>query len=750
MLKRATLIKTNLRRFSALQPLKSVTASDLTFDYKQDENINDTNGNDHNSNKTVHPLSALGTKLIQELKEKKDISEIYTEFNNEILNFKKGSNGESRLQKSYGLNSFISRLIQSSIVSDNHYKVDPYEILNNVCDSQLARAVHFEIVMEYFLKNKAPEDVMSLWIKYLSLVTENPNIATTKSVWNPHRNIVALTTIAYLLLPNNIPNLEVLNQILQVNETNNMANSRTPYNNSIPIKFLAPMIHQKVNKEFQRTALKNLDALFIQYISKNNGWLKTELDETFDTKTLQFYYSSLKNSIDVVPNDEIDALTIVGFMDKFVSLRRPDVAIQIYNDFKPVFKENPKGMLLLNDSLLVVVAELPAHTKLYKLLRIQAIWNSLIASNETISANSYIKLFRGLVISRNLEELENIWENEVSNQLKKDKSVIEAYLNSILRLKKSLSLSDVHDKLPKDLENIELINVVLLKTVQQNNFNIDLFNKAYTEYFSATKSKDNETRLLPDVETLAIKMLANYSSSSDKQNFNFLQNIGVNQKSNFNKLLKISENFISISSSIEPIRAFFVQIKEPVNSKKYKLFISAEFMKSDGSYKEAEALFKEYLDKSELNTNDKSALRAQFLRELLESLVGGFCHISVRSHNLQYIGKIDEYYRLISEINVSVSKSTLSTMLHTYSILANVAKGTLKPVESQYINNFLDNLDKLDFKANQGDIRNLKSKGLDVPQSLIKMKPSKSGSIKIPPASTETKDGSEITIEQTV
>ncbi|SMN20719.1 similar to Saccharomyces cerevisiae YOR354C MSC6 Protein of unknown function [Maudiozyma saulgeensis] len=729
MLNRTGLLKNSLRQFStSIRSLQTANGSTLTFNYNQNDLAEENkNQNKQEQKRPIHPLSELGDRLNQELKDQKDINDVYTDFKDSIMKFKKSNYAESRLQKSFGLNGLISRLIQTSITSKNS-NIDPYEILTNVCDSHLARPQHFEIVMEYFLSHKLPQDVMSLWIKYLSLITENPDLTMAFRGRDPHKNIVALTTVAYLLLPNNDPDMTVLNQILQVKDVDDVTGNVTTFDNTIPINLITPTILQRVNKKDQSVALKNFEKLFIKYVSNNVGWLNKELDNSFDLRIIQNYYNLYKNNIDNIDNSEFNPDILANFMNTFVTLKRPNQAVKCYNDFKPIFKDDLEKITKLNNALLITVAELPANSKVYKLTRIQAIWNSLIKNNESIDAGSYISLFKALFLSKNLEELEIVWEEEVPEVMKKEQDVLEAYLDSVLRLKNSVTLQEIEQKLPQDLKNINLINSVLLKNIQSPDFKMDSFDGIYDKYFGIGKMSNGMSKQLPNTETLAIKMLASYTASNDKTSFNFIKSINIDQRSDFNRFLKVVEDFINVSPNITPVRALFTEIQQPLNSRKYKLFITAEFMKKEGSSTEAEALLRYYLDKAEIKTDGKSSLKAQFIRELLDSLTIGFCQLSLRKKSFQFVSKINEYYRSMKEVNPSIGNSTLVTILHTYAMLCRYSKQKLNPNEITIIQSFLGDLQKQNFHVNQADIRILTSAGLKVPETLIKSKPSKKNS----------------------
>lgn len=733
MLRNSGLLKTSLRRLSSARTLRNASASDISFDYKGNESSLENQAKKDNDRPRVHPLSELGNTLNQELKDKTDVSDVYAKFNEGVTKFKNTRNGEERLQKSYGLTSAISRMLQTSIV-DKQSKVDPYEILNNICDSHLARSQHFLIVMKHFLSNKLPQDVMSLWIRYLSLITENPGIALPYNGKDNHKDIVALTTVAYLLLPNNTPDIKVLNQILQVKDASDASNVLAAFDNSIPITLIRPTIFQMVNKNEMQKALKKSDKLLFQYISNNKDWFKKELSEGTDAKLTLNYYDIYRDATTGSSEAEPDVSIVSKFMEAFVSFNRPNISVKVYNDFKPSFKDNADAMRLLNDELLVVVADLPSNSNIYRASRIQAIWNSLIKADETIAPHSYAKLFDALLLSKNIEEVEATWETEVPAAFKKDQTVLEAYLNAVLRLGRFKPQEKALSLLPATIKSSDLINAVLLKELSEPEFKFDKFSKTLDTYYGSTNSKDGQVRRLPNPEALAIKMFGNYIASNDKPSFQFLNSIGINPRTDFLRQQRIVDYFISISPSIEPIRALFAEIKEPVNSKKYKQAIDAEFSKRDGSAADAEALFRDYLDKSELSKGGKSAIRAQYVRGLIDSMIVGFCDVSMRERSLRYMTKIHEYYSLMDEINSRVANSTDVAMLHAYAMLARIQKKKINEPEKKYITDFLAALEKRKFHANQGDLRILRFEGIAVPESLFKKGKSKAGKTDEAPA----------------
>ena len=81
---------------------------------------------------------------------------------------------------------------------------------------------------------------------------------------------------------------------------------------------------------------------------------------------------------------------------------------------------------------------------------------------------------------------------------------------------------------------------------------------------------------------------------------------------------------------------------------------------------------------------------------------------------------IEKYYKLYSEIDSRLNNSMMSKLVHTIRILASFDKTVFKPDELKFINNFLHDLtNSPKFHANQSDLLFLKSKGIEIPHSLL-------------------------------
>ena len=724
MFVRQTLLRKPSRLLASPSQLRTIGSTAANLTVAGAESLNDSASGD-NSGGARPPLVQLSNRLNDELQKTGDADKVYSDFKNSILEFRERDNADRRLQSSNSLTSLISQLLRVSISSSNESKLEPYEILNNICDSNLARPQHFRIVMEYFLSKGKIKDVMSLWVKYLMLITQNPSLVANRASvvggpLNPHTGIVALTTVAYLALPDNTPDIKTLYELLQFKDT-------PTRRDQLPIKLVGTFIHQKIPESERATTSKNYSILFNQFINKNSAWLDREITNACDLKTLSGLYDPIREAISFSSAVSFSPEVIVQFMDKFNEIGRPEVAIRVYSDFKPVFMEDEVAMGLLNRHLLETVSRLPANAREYRLKRVQAVWNTLFKGAEPIPEEAYASLLKSLSLCQNSEELQEFWETEIPDEARAEQCVKEAYFEAVLRTNRKVTVQEIQQRLPDKIKSLDLLNAVLRNLVRQKQFDIKLFEEYYSRYFESVPevSGDNASkiRIKPNAETFGIRMLALYLVHQGKGTgqFEFLKSIGVDKDRNFGKVLAIVESFVSASPSVEPVRQLYGELKKSADSRLYKIFIEAEFTKKGGSSAHAEALLEEYITDAGVSsgTANKSEIRALFLKEVLDTLMAGFCALARREQNPLYIRKLKEYSAVYAEINTKPSVATLSKILSTVSYLSAQKRTEFNSDDKQFIEEFLQGLSHDGFRANQQDLRRLRNNGLEVPSALI-------------------------------
>ena len=754
MFVRQTLLRTPARLLtspSQLRTISSTTAANLKI--AGTESLTDSASGDKNGGARPF-LVQLSNRLNDELQKTGDTNKVYSDFKSSILEYRGRDNADRRLQSSNSLTSLISQLLRESISSSSDSKLEPYEILNNICDSNLARPQHFKIVMEYFLSEGRIRDVMSLWVKYLMLITQNPSLVASRASvvggpLNPHTGIVALTTVAYLALPDNTPDIETLYELLQFKDT-------PTGKDQLPIKLVGVFVHQKIPENERAMTSKNYSILFNQFINKNPEWLNREITNAYDLKTLLGLYDPIREAISFASAVSFSPEVIVQFTDKFNGIGRPEVAIRVYNDFKPVFKEDKVAMGLLNGHLLETVSRLPATTREYRLKRVQAVWNTLFKGTEPVSKEAYASLLKSLSLCQNSGELQEFWETEIPDEVRTERCVKEAYFEALLRTSRKVTVQEIQQQLPDKIGSLDLLNAILRNLVRQKEFDFKLFEEYYSKFFESTPQIDGDDsapriRIKPNAETFGIRMLALYLSHQDKGTgqFEFLKSIGVDKDRNFGKVLAIIENFVTASPSVEPVRQLYEELKKSADSRLYKIFIEAEFIKKGGSSAHAEALLEEYITTAGVSsgTANKSEIRALFLKEVLDTLMAGFCALARKEQNTVYIRKLREYSAVYAEINTKPSVTTLSKILSTLSYLSAQRSTEINSNDKQFIEEFLQKLSHDSFRANQQDLRKLKNNGIEVPSALIHTKSNATDSPAEPNVSQEEDSAVEVVTE---
>lgn len=644
--------------------------------------------------KYIHPVARLGNLLLEELKSKQGSADVYKTFKDEIYGLSQTlENPEFTFKRSFGLNSVLSQLLQNArkdsknTVDTGRVPPNPYEILNTICEYQLARSGHFEIVLEHLLLTQTPQDVIGLWVKYLETIAENPKI----SGYGPqHTNNMALASIGYFLLEGNEPDIKVLSQILKIDDQlDKIPFARIRY-------FLRRLNLDPLKK---KEALKNLDLMVYQFAEAEKPLFTKRLESSAQLFEVQDLYKIYTTAVQEVKG-KVDSDIISTFMDKFVELNRPQDAIKAFN----LVKDLKQLELPTKNALLIAVSALPVYKPNFpeeKLKRIEAVWNSYIKPhNENIDASSFVALIKALGKSRNTSSIQKLWDHEIPKQLKENQDILEAFLLG-LSMNESITIDALKEKLPKQIKSLQLANNVLLNMVK-NQVPYDQFESFYNTQFLGT-----DAQLKPNNETLAIKIYSNHISTKNPD-FQFLRSVSKSKK-DINSTNAIFEQFIKVSPNIEPIRNFFKEIEEPKDPKKYGLAIQGEFLK--GSFSNAEEIFKAFI------SDPKNA--SNISRAILEPVIFGFCELAIKEKDSSYLTKVDLYTQISKKTRGEISFPSASKITHTLAILAKNNKGKFAPNNAKFVENFLQDLaDMKDFSPSNRDLDLLRQNNVKVPEKL--------------------------------
>lgn len=646
-----------------------------------------------NKEKYVSPFERVqnvAADLKSELKAPgSDINEVFHDFKDKIELLKQKLRNPSAMERSHLLANFSSDLLQELSHKNKDMAIDPYQVLNTLCQYKLARSQHFTIVLRYLLFNASPQDVIALWVKYLETISENSMVLLQHSSSHAHTQNIAITTIAYLSLPGNTVDINILYKILQIDDK---------MGQTLPFNMVKRMLNTECSfLEGKDLAMKNLNDLYYQYTVQDADHFLNQIENAprwMDLRDLYTQYDKLEGKKDI--------RVISQFMDKFIDLQKPEQVVSIYNQYSKIFPNNS----FLQDRLLISVGRLRANSTKEKLDRILAVWNSIIKPGDDIKNTSYASLVNALCDSGNFNHLKAFWEEELPEKFKKDPIVKEAFLLALCQTS-PLTYEQVKAELGETVKTTKLFNKVLLLMLDDEKVSEEQFNTFYYKNYPANGAS------LPTLETLSIKMYANYKYEAEdmRSEFKFLQSISI-KPTDYEKLERITKVFISACPTIEPIRQFYKQLGVRLNARNYADFISAEFDKAGGSVTEAEGLYNDFIayQKTRKRNVDNSPLNALLL---------GFCDKLFKSKQSEYISSIEKYYTLAKDSRIRVSNLAVSKILFNLATFARNSK-QLGDNDISFVNQFLHDLSSNEgFRPNPKDVQILKEcEGIIIPEKL--------------------------------
>lgn len=242
--------------------------------------------------KDVSPFERVqnvATDLKNELKAPgSDINEVFNDFKEKMELLKQKLRNPSLMERSHLLANFSSELLQELSYKNKNMTIDPYQVLNTLCQYKLARSQHFTIVLKYLLHNQSAQDVIALWVKYLETISENPAILLQNSSSHAHTQNIAITTIAYLSLPGNTVDIKILYRILQIDDKMGQI---------LPFNIIRRMLNTECTSlEGRDLTMKNFNDLYYQYTVQDIGHFLNQIENAprwIDLRDLYSQYDKL-------------------------------------------------------------------------------------------------------------------------------------------------------------------------------------------------------------------------------------------------------------------------------------------------------------------------------------------------------------------------------------------------------------------------------------------------------------------------
>ncbi|KTB10691.1 Meiotic sister-chromatid recombination protein 6, mitochondrial [Nakaseomyces glabratus] len=583
---------------------------------------------------------------------KANIESLYSEFKNDLDKISEFSNGRQGMAPKYGRSrslSFINRLFQSITNAKNTSSLDPYVVLEQLSKYNLIGPAQYEMILKYYLLVKdAPKDVISLWVKYLEQFTTS------------NENLMAYTTIAYLKLPDmNEPDCSMLQQILQTER----------FHTDIPFGRIISIVEQnEVLKRDQQ--LSNRFAYLLNlYATQNKTWFINQLDICYTESRLRSFYNIYSAQRDI---NNCDIEIITKFMEQFNKLNaNSSFPMQVFNEYKD--KLNDADGFKLKLGLLDIVSKYPAPSKIQKLQRLLAVWNSYLKpefGKVGIDASlAYASLIKALNTSGNIEELQNIWEKEIPTEYKNNQVVFEAFLLAIIRRTK-ITYSQIQNRIDATkfgkLKSVDLAEAIALKIFNENPNDSKVFDdfyqqnsldsfgsntsilalKTYGDYIYKTKTDDETYVIANDVRSKVLKLKPQISTQSWKQEVNL-----------------ILEKFIDIAPSIIPVRVLFEQRGiYQLNFTLQKKILFSEFRKPDGDVQNAEKIFEELMKTDNNKVSQPMRINSP---QLMGTMIKGLCQVIGRTHDVSLYPELSKYLEMLPGLEVHMSINWMEQVLRT-------------------------------------------------------------------------------------
>ncbi|CAL9731513.1 meiotic sister-chromatid recombination protein 6, mitochondrial [Monosporozyma unispora] len=680
-------------RFYATNEAKKVLSNEEPVN-RQHNNKPKTRGGRFNSNSGN--ILKLNEQLSKEINDAGSLTESYNRFNNLILDFESKHNNSQMVGDGYSvfnntkyLNSTLTRLFKRTLNSSQPTAIDPYQLLNDFCIHHLARPNHFFVLMKYYLNEKRYQDVLNLWVKYLDTIPTF-NVKQFEFI---HLGIQSYTIIAYLSLGGAQfkPDLDYLLTFLNVKDLDIVR----LYERVKMAKFSS--------NEFTWT---HFNTIARQYLTLNLDEFVSNVKMETNPLELDSMYKVYEKCVNEDFKPDVKILTT--FIGRFLATDSAPLAMKVFDSFKDVVTA-PEDKLILNNKLLLIVAHLGGRST--KRQMIQAVWNTYFKMQyfETpIPRESYCALFLALRYCQQYSILENIWNFELTDDLKQDPLLKQCYLSCELRDRKlDISYNEMLTKLSKQnmIDYPDLIKTILLKTVLDPKTNKDQFMEQWNKYKPIIESH-------VDPEFIAINILSQYRYAASKDEFNFVEIL--TQESGSQPKSLIIEQFIDIVPTIHPLRRLYQQLKQNNDSELTKMFIIAEFSKQSGDIQIADSMVKDYIfsitaglrDYSKINSEDKLKIK---------TVLDAFIDQCSRKYS-EDIMTILKYVQIADKWSIILQKSTI---YHLIIRLTKLDVPKLSPETKEIVVNLLKRIQnkRYRFTLKPEDIKRFRSMGLITTES---------------------------------
>lgn len=521
----------------------------------------------------LNALTELNTEIAEQIKIGSSSKELMDLFFSKVAALPKVHH-TSRLVKEtlkVTINNIMKKATrEANDINQQRVPVTPHSILNKAIYQEIADISNFSYVATILLKEGDFSGVMSLWVTYLESTVGSFVRHNDSSVITFH----SLVTLAYLescIASKSQPQLEKLEQLLQVKRLPKMSQLRST------LRSVVPPAHER-----SKPINDALDSLFL-YSWDPNGTsnIVEALDaaERGDIKAVRNTWFNA-NKASQLNGKKISEDTLVAFMKMFNILNSPKDSQTIWNT---IISSGVAPSTNAWNTLLVTVSKLGAFQK--RLGQVEFIKSKIPSPNdETII--TLIKIYTQL---KQFAKIEELAEGKLNVPV-----VAQVYLQALLA-QGDFSQADkfiAQAKASKIQLNQQSYNKILATVLKQG-----LYSK-FPEYLEEMKSSG----VKPDIATYTImmdydlKILANRGQMPTEHAFDvFFQDLADKDIApNMYTFTTIMDN-LAKNGSLETAQLLlrYLQNSKMASPVTYISLITSEF--DNGAAREAEAHFNEFL-----------------------------------------------------------------------------------------------------------------------------------------------------------
>lgn len=557
---------------------------------------------------TTEKYDKVNSQIYALLESKKPLQEIIDTFNKELKLLKAEDSHQFKRRFGSVFDPTLKRLLLESLTKTDD-KTSTLSIVESLQALDVVKPRYFLNVIRYLYRNKDYKTCFEYWVKYSA---QNYKVDAKSSAI--HKEILVLIINTYLLTTSDI-DLQFLQKFLGTNDLS-----------------LLEVVESIGNNDNEQVMTK-LQKLFVEFAKERPQYLKLNVGKIFSAYQLKSFYAFYKST----GKDGIDVDVLVTIMKKMDMFDQVPDSIEVFNDFKTVYKIGSEEYIKLCNQFLVSVSKLSGKNNMET---VQALWNSYFENSlSEIPVSSYCALLEAIYNAGGINGLNRFWNYQLSEELKNNSVLTEIYLSILL----NNPTTEVEiDEIIKKFKNIETVNLkctIMLRIILDPKKTKEDF-----ENFYIVNIGNNANEYLPKV--VALKLYADYHYGKAKQESVFFPSV----KRLTNDNLCVLEELVWIIPDKKVLHSLFNRFKHFRNSYFFQLFLKAEITRNNPDLKEIDNILQSYI--SEMKSQKRLSKLKETTSKFIEFIVSGM------SKNKLPLDKMEQYLNLALSLNVKLSTST--------------------------------------------------------------------------------------------